>query len=123
MLVLAYPNVTVPTPLVNTGLHQETLISEEDNALYMHYTVKFQCHTKIETNYTYDVRWYIDDLEITEAAHIDVPGENLSFFTMLRQHHWEQIFKPNMMVSFDHTFQLHKRVLIMFLELFTLSSH
>lgn len=58
--------------------------------------------------YNYDVRWYIDDFEITEAAHTDVTGINLAYATMLRQHHWENLFKPNMLV----------RVLTNFIEYF-----
>ncbi|VDI76667.1 Hypothetical predicted protein [Mytilus galloprovincialis] len=94
-----HPNVTVPTPLITTGLYYDTSHSQEHNRPYTYHTVQFQCHTNVETKYTYDVRWYIDDFEITEAARTNVDGDILSVATMLRQHHWEQLFKPNMMVQ------------------------
>lgn len=66
--------------------------------MYSYHTVQFQCNTNLVSKYTYDVRWYIDDFEITEAAHTNVSDKNLAFTTMLKQHHWEYMFKPNMMV-------------------------
>lgn len=103
--IAAHPNVTVPPPRVTTGFHDETFHSQEHNLLYTYHTVQFQCGTNIEAKYTYDVRWYIDDFEIIDAAHTNVVGHTLSVNTMLRQHHWEQLFKPNMMVLSSYVSQ------------------
>ena len=92
----SFPNITVNTPTITSGLFQREEINENGYPM-IYRTIQFQCHTNIEAIYTYDVRWYINDFEIIEAVYIDVSPQNFTG-TLLHQEHWDKIFQPNMMV-------------------------
>lgn len=95
-LFSAFPNITVATPTIKSGLFQKEEINEFGVHI-IHQTIQFQCDTNVEAKYTYDVRWYINNFEIIEAVYTDVLPKDFTG-TLLHQEHWDKRFQPNMMV-------------------------
>ena len=95
-LFSAFPNITVDTPTITSGLFQREEINKHGVPM-IYRTIQFQCHTNIEAIYTYDVRWYINDFEIIEAVYTDKMPQDFTG-TLLHQDHWDKRFQPNMMV-------------------------
>ncbi|XP_071143816.1 von Willebrand factor D and EGF domain-containing protein-like isoform X1 [Mytilus edulis] len=88
----SFPNVTV-SPKVSVQMHQETERGK------VHVTPKFECSADDATEeYRYDVKYYINNVQIDKATHRNVLYDDLEKASML-QTHWEDVFKPNMFVK------------------------
>lgn len=73
-------------------MHKETIDGK------IHLTPKFECTADDATEeYNYDVKYYINNVEIDSANNFNVSYEDLEQAALL-QSHWEDVFKPNMFV-------------------------
>lgn len=97
-LFIAYPNVTV-TPYVTTQLH-ETEAKNEHNIDFIYKKATFECHADdLQDNYEYEIRWYINDLEIEEAQYTSLSKSDVNGGTgRLHEETWASKFRPNMIV-------------------------
>ncbi|XP_063436540.1 von Willebrand factor D and EGF domain-containing protein-like [Mytilus trossulus] len=78
-------------------MHIERVIHQSRN--YTQETPKFLCRVNDATNdYAYDINFYINNVLITGAIYTNVSNTNIGTAVLL-QKHWEETFKPNMMVN------------------------
>ena len=98
-LFLAFPSVTV-TPYVTTQL-QETEGKNEKNIDFIYKKATFECHADdLQDNYEYEIRWYINDLEIKEAQYTSLSKSDVNGGTgRLLEETWASQFRPNMIVN------------------------
>ncbi|VDI18310.1 Hypothetical predicted protein [Mytilus galloprovincialis] len=87
-----FTNTTV-SPKLSVKMHKETIDGK------IHLTPKFKCTADDATEeYNYDVKYYINNVEIDSANNLNVSYEDLEQAALL-QSHWEDVFKPNMFVK------------------------
>lgn len=61
-------------------------------------TPEFTCEAEdATTDYAYDIRYYINDVEMIDAKYVNVPYDEIHTAT-LQQKHWENTFRLNMLV-------------------------
>lgn len=98
-LFIAYPIVTV-TPYVTTQLHH-TEGKDEDGTDFIYKKATFECHADdLQDKYEYDIRWYINDLEIKEAQSTSLTKSDVDGGTgRLFEETWSSKFRPNMIVN------------------------
>ncbi|CAG2192527.1 unnamed protein product [Mytilus edulis] len=88
----SFPNETV-SPKISVKMHEETVENK------VHLTPKFECTADDATEeYRYDVKYYINNVQIDDATMLNISYEDLGKAAML-QSHWEDVFKPNMFVK------------------------
>lgn len=98
LYVSGSPEVNV-TADISVDIHEDVLY-DDLAPTKLQYTPKFICSVlNPGENYTYDVRFFINDIEIRAAEEKNVTFDNLHSVHLL-QRHWEKLHKPNMFVSF-----------------------
>ncbi|CAG2252440.1 unnamed protein product [Mytilus edulis] len=90
-----YPSIRF-TSTISVDMHIENVIHESRN--YTQETPKFLCRVNDATDdYAYDINFYINNVLITGAIYTNVSNTSIETAVLL-QKHWEETFKPNMMV-------------------------
>lgn len=75
---------------------------EEEDIQHLTYSkVKFECHANdLQSDYIYDVRWYINDLEIKEARTFNLTKTDIDDgLGEMKEHTWTSKFRPNFIVN------------------------
>lgn len=94
-----YPSIRF-TSTISVDMHIENVTQESRK--YIHETPKFLCRVNDATDdYAYDINFYINNVLITGALYTNVSKTNIETAVLL-QKHWEDTFKPNMMVCIKH---------------------
>lgn len=95
MILSVFPDVTL-SPRIN--VHNQKRYGEKNGRDWTFITPEFRCEAEdATTDYAYDIRYYINDVEILDAKYVNVKYDEIHTAT-LQQKHWENTFRLNMLV-------------------------
>ena len=79
---------------------QETEGNNTFEVYFIYKKATFECHADdLQDNYEYEIRWYINDLEIEEARNTSLSKSDVNRGTgRLLEEMWASKFRPNMIV-------------------------
>ena len=79
---------------------RETEGKNKYEVYFIYKKATFECHAyDLQDNYEYEIRWYINDLEIEEAQHTSLSKFDVNEgIGRLPEETWASKFRPNMIV-------------------------
>lgn len=97
---LEYPDIKFKKPYVSTDLY-ETEEVNQFKKLMVNSRVVFDCKSDgLDTKYTYDITWYINDDKIEDAKAKKLTVDDLNNGKgLLLEEHWTLKYRPNMLVK------------------------
>lgn len=98
LYILEYPKIPI-SPFVIPSQEEEEVKLGRYNFTFS--KVIFECHANdTQPNYEYNVRWYINDLEITEARANNLTQTDVDDgLGKMKEDDWTSKFRPNFIVN------------------------